>query len=82
MVEYNNINVKSSDWQLNKLKSAAKNQRGVTLRMNIKMFEGSNLPHDLLLTTRQKSKLRNEFENNASTDIILKYLKEFNLKNV
>ena len=81
MVEYNNINVKSSDWQLNKLKSAAKNQRGVTLRMNIKMFEGSNLPHDLLLTTRQKSKLRNEFENNASTDIILKYLKEFNLKN-
>ena len=81
MVEYNNINVKSSDWQLNKLKSAAKNQRGVTLRMNIKMFEGSNLPHDLLLTSRQKSKLRNEFENNASTDIILKYLKEFNLKN-
>ena len=81
MVEYNNINVKSSDWQLNKLKSAAKNQRGVTLRMNTKMFEGSNLPHDLLLTTRQKSKLRNEFENNASTDIILKYLKEFNLKN-
>ena len=81
MVGYNNINVKSSDWQLNKLKSAAKNQRGVTLRMNIKMFEGSNLPHDLLLTTRQKSKLRNEFENNASTDIILKYLKEFNLKN-
>ena len=81
MVEYNNINVKSSDWQLNKLKSAAKNQRVVTLRMNIKMFEGSNLPHDLLLTTRQKSKLRNAFENNASTDIILKYLKEFNLKN-
>ena len=81
MVGYNNINVKSSDWQLNKLKSAGKNQRGVTLRMNIKMFEGSNLPHDLLLTTRQKSKLRNEFENNASTDIILKYLKEFNLKN-
>ena len=49
--------------------------------MNIKMFEGSNLPHDLLLTTRQKTKLRNAFENDASTDIILKYLKEFNLEN-
>ena len=36
MVEYNNVNVKSSDSQLNKLKTAAKNQTRVTLRMNIK----------------------------------------------
>ena len=39
--------------------------------MNIKMFNGYNLPHELLLTTRQKAKLRNVFENNMSTDIKL-----------
>ena len=69
MVEYNKVNVELSDSQLNKLKSAAKNQIGVTLRMNIKMFKGDNLPHELLLTTRQKTKLRNAFENNMPTDI-------------
>ena len=53
------------------MKTAAKNQTGVTLRMNIKMFNGNNLPHELLLTTRQKTKLRNAFENNMSTDIKL-----------
>ena len=36
--------------------------------MNIKMFKGNNLPHELLLTTRQKTKVRNAFENNMSTD--------------
>ena len=35
------------------------------------MFNGNNLPHKLLLTTRQKTKLRNAFENNISTDIKL-----------
>ena len=55
--------------QLNKLKTAAKNKTGVTLRMNIKMFNGNNLPHELLLTTRQKNNLRNAFENNISTDV-------------
>ena len=49
MVEYNKINVKLSDLQLNKLTSAVKNQTGVTLRMNIKMFNGNNLPHELIL---------------------------------
>ena len=69
MVEYSKINVKLSNSQLSKLKTAAKNQTGVTLRMNIKMFNGNNLPDELLLTTRQKTKLRNAFENNMSTDI-------------
>ena len=32
------------------------------------MFNGNNLPHKLLLTTRQKTKLRNAFENNMSVD--------------
>ena len=35
------------------------------------MFNGNNLPHELLLTTRQKTKLRNAFVNNMSTDIKL-----------
>ena len=68
MVECNKVNVKLSNSQLNKLRSATENQREVTLRMNIKMFNGNNLPHELLLTTRQKTKLRNAFENNMSTD--------------
>ena len=39
--------------------------------MNAKMFNGNNLPHELLLTTRQITKLRNAIENNVSTDIKL-----------
>ena len=45
MVEYSKVNVNLSDSQLNKFKSAAQNQTGVTLRRNIKMFNGNNLPH-------------------------------------
>ena len=44
MVEYNTINAKLSDSQLNKLKRAVKNRQGTTLRMNVKMFNGNNLP--------------------------------------
>ena len=54
MVEYNTVNVKLSDSQLNKLKSAVKNKRETTLRMKIRMFNGNNLPHELLLTTTQQ----------------------------
>ena len=71
MVEHNKV-VKLSDSQLNKLKSAVKDQTGTTtLRMNIRMFNGNNLPHELLLTTRQTTKLRNAVENSMSTDIKL-----------
>ena len=35
------------------------------------MFNGNDLPHELLLTTRQKTKLRNAFNNNMSTDLKL-----------
>ena len=44
MVEYNTLNAKLSDSQLNKLKSAVKNKQGTTLRMNAKMFSANNLP--------------------------------------
>ena len=71
MVEYNTVNAKLSNSQLNKLKSAVKNRQGTTLRMNAKMFNANNLPRELLLTTRQTTKLRNGIENNMSTDIKL-----------
>ena len=32
------------------------------------MLNGDNLPHELLLTTRQKRKIRNSFNNNTSTN--------------
>ena len=70
-VEYNTVNAKLSNLQLNKLKSAVKNKQGTTLRMNARMFNGNNLPHELLLTTRQTTKLINAIENNFQTDIKL-----------
>ena len=69
MVEYNKVNVKLSDTQLKKFKNV-KNKTGTTLRVSFKMFHGNNLLHELLLTTRQKTKLRNAF-NNMSTDLKL-----------
>ena len=39
--------------------------------MSLKMFDGNDLRHKLFLTTRQKTKLRNAFNNNMSTDLTL-----------
>ena len=36
--------------------------------MNFRMFDGNDLPHELLLTTRQKTKLRNAFNNTVNWD--------------
>ena len=71
MVEYSKGNVTLTDTQLEKLKNEVKNKTGTTLRINLKMLNGNNLPHELLLTTRQKTKLRNALNNNMSTDIKL-----------
>ena len=71
MVEYSKVNVKLTDTQLKKLKDAVKNKTGTTLRINLKMPNGNNLPHELLLTKRQKTKLRNAYNNNISTDLKL-----------
>ena len=72
MVTYKWLNTikQMLNYQIHKLKTTFKNQTG-TLRMNIKMFNGNNLPHELLLTTRQKTKLRNAFENDMLTGIKL-----------
>ena len=71
MVEYSKANVKLTDTQLKKLKIPVKNKTGTTLKMSLKIFDGNDLPHQLLLTTRQKAKLRNAFNNNMSSDIKL-----------
>ena len=71
MVEYSKVNVKLSDTQLKKLKTAAKNKTVCSLRISLKMFNGNDLPHELLLTRRQKTKLKNAFNNNMSTDLEL-----------
>ena len=57
--------------QLNKLKYAVKHKTGTILRLNKKKIEDKELPHDLFLTTRQTTKMRNAFANNMSTDIKL-----------
>ena len=69
MVEYTKLNVKLSDNQIKKLKDAVKNNTGTTLKISLKMFNLNNSPDELLLTTRQKTKVRNAFNNNMSTDL-------------
>ena len=53
------------------MKTAVKNKTGTTLRMSLKMLHGNDLPHELLLTTRQNMKLRNAFNNKMPTDLKL-----------
>ena len=57
MVEYSKMIAKLSDKQLKKLKTAVKIKTEATLRMSLKMLDGNDLPHELLLTRTQKSKL-------------------------
>ena len=69
MVEYNKIDCKLSNIQLSKLKKAVKDGSELVLRLGIKNFNKDVLPHELFLTTRQSTKLRNAINNNMSTDI-------------
>ena len=71
MVEYNKVNYKLTNIQLNKLKKAVNSNEGAKLRLDIKNFNKDELPHELLLTTRQNTKLRNAINNNLATDIKL-----------
>ena len=48
------MNAKLTNKQLKKLKTAVENKTGTILRMSLKIFDGNDLPHELLLTTRQK----------------------------
>ena len=63
--------VKLTSTQLSKLKLAAKNKTAKILRINKKKFRDEELPHELLLTTRKTTKIRNPFARNISIDIKL-----------
>ena len=73
MTQYNSLNVKLSNSQLNKLKSAIKNETDVVLRLSSNMVgnsgDNTNFCHELLLTNRQVANIRKAFANNLSTDI-------------
>ena len=82
MTQYNSLNVKLSNSQLYKWKSAIKNETEVVIRLSSNMIgdsnDESNFPHKLLLTDGEVSSLRKAFENHSSTDI--KFLKTQLLK--
>ena len=71
MANYQEARVKLTNTQLNKLKPAAKNKARTMLKLNKKNFQDEELSHQLFLTTRQTTKIRNPFQNNMSTDIKL-----------
>ena len=76
MTQYNNLNVKLSNSQLNKFKSAIKNETEVVLRLSSNMIgdNETNFPRKLLLTNRQVANLCKAFANYLSTDIKLSKL--------
>ena len=78
MVKYSNVSVKLSVTQLKKIKTAVKDKTRTTLRMSLKIFAENDLRHEFLLITRQNTKVRNVFNNNTSTDLKLKFLKNSN----
>ena len=69
MTQYNSLNVKLSNSQLSKLKSAIKNETDVVLRLSSNMIDKSDdetsLSHKLLLTNRQVANLRKAFTSHA-----------------
>ena len=75
MTRYNKLNVMLSNSQLNKLKSAIKNETDAVLRLSSNMIDktgdNTNFPHELLLTNKQVSNLRKAFAKNTSADIKL-----------
>ena len=75
MTQYNSLNVKLSNSQLNKLKSSIKNETDVVLRISSNMVSNSNdntnFPHELLLTNTQVANIHKAFAKNTSADIKL-----------
>ena len=73
MTQYNSLNVKLSNSQLNKFRSAIKNENEVVLRLSSNMIgdNETNFSHKLSLTNRQVSNLCKAFANHLSADIKL-----------
>ena len=71
MVKYSKVDCKLTNVQLNTFRKSVKSNEGATLRLGIRNFNKDERPHELLLTTRQNTKLRNALNNNSATDIKL-----------
>ena len=73
MTQYNSLNVKLSNSQLNKLKSAIKNESEEVLRLSLNIIGNNenNFPPRLLLTDRQVLNIRKSFANNSSANMKL-----------
>ena len=75
MTQYNSLNVKLSNSQLGKVKSAIKNENDFVLRISSNIVgnsnDNTNFPHELLSTNRQVENIRKTFAKNTSTDIKL-----------
>ena len=69
MTQYNSLNVKLSNSQRNKLKSAIKIKTERIIKYN--SSDKTNIPYELLLTNRQVANLCKAFANNSSTDFKL-----------
>ena len=65
MIQYNCLNEKLPNSQLNKLESAIKNKTEVVLRLSLSMVgdDETSFPHKLLLTNRQVANLLKAFAN-------------------
>ena len=57
-MSFEEARIKLTNTQLNKLKFVTKNSTGATLRISKKNFQDEELPHELFVTTRQKTKTR------------------------
>ena len=68
MPNYQEARVKLKNAELNKSKCAAKIKAGTILPLNKKNVEDEELQHELFLTPRQTTTIRNTFANNMSTD--------------
>ena len=75
MTQYNTLNVKLSNSQLTKIKSAIRNGTGVTSNISSNIINDSNnennFSHMLLLTNTQVSRILKAFSNGSSTNIKL-----------
>ena len=66
MAIYEEAKVNLTNTQLNKLKSATRKKTGTTLRISKKTFQDEEMPHELFLKTRQRTKFRNVSAKNMS----------------
>ena len=71
MANYEKTRVKLTNAKLKKIKSTPKYKTVTTLRTTKKKFQDEQLPHELFLTARQKTKIRDVFGNDMSANIKL-----------